>query len=619
MKGPRGELHYAKRQAGWRWRGALCRKLTLAPGEEAQVVFLMSWFFPNHYHYFVGERNVGHMYANWFADAGEVARYGVSGFDRLLKQSRAFCDNLYGGTIEPWLAASLNAQLTTFPQSFWWTADGDFAGWEGSACCQIIAGARTPWSSWQPLVFFPDLYMEMVRRMARFRPDREEDEECSCAAGFMELEQARRRGANREQRHAFGGWFEQRYKQLGYDRGDIVRGPGRAQRRTGLSGEASAVQVLRDYQWTGDEAYLRELWPILKEATEARVEADVNGDGLPDGLISFMTYDHWFVPATNCYRGTMWLSELKAAARIAELLGDGETARRFREVMEKGAESFERLLWNGEDHSLCYDPKKDAVDEGCLADQVSGHLYARLCGLGPIHPEDHVRSALRAVHRHNLLPEEGLLNGADPGGRDDWRYFCRYSARGDDEALAGQWVTPWTGTEYYVAATMMAEGLVEEGLDVARNVYERHAAVGMLYNQIECGEHYFRPMAAWAMLPALQGFVHVAAEGLLRFAPVLTPDRHDTAFILPHAWGRLAQRRTPKQQVDEVRVEYGALSLRTLVLDAGGRRPERVAVKLADAAVPCGWEVRDGDVIVTLEDETVLEAGARLKVTMRSK
>ncbi len=297
MKGGPGQLHYAKRQAGWRWRGALCRKLTLAPGEEAQVVFLMSWFFPNHYHYFAGERNVGHMYANWFADAGEVARYGAEGFGRLLEQSRAFCDNLYGGTIEPWLAASLNAQLTTFPQSFWWTAHGDFAGWEGSACCQIIAGARTPWSSWQPLIFFPDLYMEMVRRLAEFNPSEElPPQECSCSADFLDLERQRRQESSKEQRHAFGGWFEQRYRQLGYDREEIVRGPGRRQRRTGISGEGSAVQVLRDYQWTGDEAYLRELWPIVKETLEFGIEADANGDGLPDGLISFMTYDHWFVP-----------------------------------------------------------------------------------------------------------------------------------------------------------------------------------------------------------------------------------------------------------------------------------------------------------------------------------
>jgi len=609
IKVPCGELHCAKRQVGWRWRGAVCRKLTLAPGEEAEVVFLLSWFFPNHYHYFATDRNLGHMYANWFSGADDVAEYAAENYARLHAQSRAFCDSLYAGTTEPWLAASLNAQLTTFPQSFWWTKSGDLAAWEGSACCQLIAGARTHWSSWQPLMFFPELYLEMNRRMAAFRPPPQEDDE-----SFLALEWRRRHASSRQQRNAFGGWYEQRYKALGYDRQDFVRTP--QARRTGLGGEGSAIQLLRDYQWTGDEDYLRALWPVVRDGVEAGAKADTNGDGLPDGQISFITYDHWFLPATNCYRCTMWLVELKAAARIAQIAGEDETAARFTAIAERGAASFEKLFWNGEYYDLCYDPRKQAADEGCMADQVSGHLYARLCGLGPIHPPDHVRSALRAVHRHNRQPEEGLLNGADPRGRDDWRYFCRYSARGDDEALAGQWVTPWTGTEYYVAAAMVAEGLVEEGLDVARDIYERHAAVGMLYNQIECGEHYFRPMAAWALLPALQGLVYDAATGKLRFAPKASPEDFDMIFVLPVAWGRLRQERAAGLQSDVVRVESGALAVRTIVLERAGEPTSAVTVEADGRRLECRFESRGGEVVVSLSERLVLRAGNRLAVDL---
>jgi len=32
------------------WRGSLCSKVILQPGEQREIVFMMSWFFPNHYY-----------------------------------------------------------------------------------------------------------------------------------------------------------------------------------------------------------------------------------------------------------------------------------------------------------------------------------------------------------------------------------------------------------------------------------------------------------------------------------------------------------------------------------------------------------------------------------------
>ncbi|NLF39955.1 hypothetical protein GX586_10940, partial [bacterium] len=454
--------------------------------------------------------------------------------------------------------------LTTFPQSFWWTKDGEVAAWEGSACCQIIPNIHTIWSSFQPLLFFPDLYVQMKRRMAAF--GREGDETCRAGSSlFLELEQQRRRMSNQANRGALGGWFAQRYKQLGYDEKDFVPG-GRRRTSKAFLHIGSAVQLLRDYQWTGDGALLDDVWPMVRENIEHGMKADANGDGLQDGAISFLTYDHWFPPAANCYKATMWLAELSAAAALARLRGENAFARKCQKMLQTGAQSFERLFWNGEYYNLCRDDLKGADDAGCLADQVSGHLYLRLCGLPPVHDEDHVRSALRAVSRHNCTPEDGMINGADPRGRDDWRYFARYSARGDDERCAGQWVTPWTGTEYYVAAVMLAEGLVDEGFAVARDVYERHVAMGMLYNQIECGEHYFRPMAAWAMLPALQGLVYDRTAGALTIAPKTDADAFDSVFILPGAWGRVRHRRDDGTRRFTLELKAGALALQSLVL-----------------------------------------------------
>ena len=243
---------------------------------------------------------------------------------------------------------------------------------------------------------------------------------------------------------------------------------------------------------------------------------------------------------------------------------------------------------------------------------MSGQLYLRLCGLAPVHDEARIRQALIAVFKHNLKTEEGLLNGSDPRGRDDWRWFARYSDRGDDEALSGQWVTPWTGTEYYVAATMMTEGLAEQALAVARNVYDRHAAAGMHLNHIECGEHYFRAAAAWILLPALQGLVFDASRAELSFAPEIHPENFNTLFILPGVWGRLIQQRTGSSQCNKIQVEAGEISLQTFrvkvpAVKAPGLQVSRIIN--GNTPVAINWQKEEDAVIINLDEKAVLRPG----------
>ena len=40
--------------------------------------------------------------------------------------------------------------------------------------------------------------------------------------------------------------------------------------------------------------------------------------------------------------------------------------------------------------------------DGCLVDQLVGQYAATMTGLGALLDDDHVREALRAVHRHNF-------------------------------------------------------------------------------------------------------------------------------------------------------------------------------------------------------------------------
>jgi uncharacterized protein (DUF608 family) len=591
------------------WRGGVSMQVDLAPGQSKQMVFVMAWHFPNLYHYY-DQSPMGHMYENWFEDAAQVADYAAKNYTSLRSRSKTFVDQMYADLPAP-LAEGLNAQLTTFPQSFWWTRKGELACWEGMACCQILPNAWPMWSTFQPLLFFPEIYQQMKQRMASFDPENQDHRD---ASPFLAAERDRRVAFNqdRQKRNDLGGWFTQRYQKLGYPAEEFTSRPRRASQDRPFAGYVlSAVQVARDLLWTGDEGFLRENWPGLREKLLSRLESDENDDGLPDGLVSWMTYDHWFIPALNCYHATLSLADCRAGAFLARIMDDAPTARKLDAFVEKGKASMERILYNGEYYNLCYDPLKDSVDPGCMADQVSGQLYVRLCGLEPIHDVAHVRSALQAVFKYNRSEEEGLLNGSDPRGRDDWRYFARYSRRGEDEQIGGQWPTPWTGTEYYVAATMAAEGLVDQALAVVSDVHERHLDFGMVYNHIECGEHYFRPMVLWAILPALAGLVYDRRTGTLRCNPVLEPQNSRLPLLLPGVWGRLTQKKNPDRQENTFTVLTGTLPIETLEIPHFG---QDVSVQLGSEPLPVQSSRQGRMRTLTLEDPISLAQGRELLV-----
>ena len=92
----------------------------------------------------------------------------------------------------------------------------------------------------------------------------------------------------------------------------------------------------------------------------------------------------------------------------------------------------------------------------------------------------------------------------------------------------------WTGIEYQVAANMIYDGLVTEGLSVIRAVHLRYdGAKHNPWNEVECGDHYARSMSAWGCVLALQGLSLRRPNGLIGFAPQLQARQLYEAFSPP--------------------------------------------------------------------------------------
>ena len=87
----------------------------------------------------------------------------------------------------------------------------------------------------------------------------------------------------------------------------------------------------------------------------------------------------------------------------------------------------------------------------------------------------------------------------------------------------------WTGIEYQVAAHLIYEGYVEEGLTLVKAVRDRHDGYRRNpWNEVECGHHYARSTSSWAVLTALSGFECDMVRGRMSFRPRIQQDEFST-------------------------------------------------------------------------------------------
>ncbi|MCZ7545473.1 MAG: non-lysosomal glucosylceramidase [Anaerolineae bacterium] len=495
---------------------------TLNPGERKAYRFILTWFFPNRLNTWdrsllkplgIDEKEVGvarNHYATRFGDAWEVARYVHDEMPRLEADTRKFHAALFGSTLPPAVLDAVSANIVPMrSNTCFWLEDGRFYGWEGcfddAGCCP--GSCTHVWSYAQTIAFlFPSLEREM--RRIEFGVETEAD-------GFMHFRS---------------------YKTF---HGELAWGVRESE--AAIDGQmGSILRAYREWQLSGDRAYLAEVWPGIKRGIAfAAAHWDADGDGVLDGK-QHNTYDIQFY-GPNPLSSVHYLAALRAVEEMARVMGEPELAQRSRALFESGRTRLDELTWNGK----YFIQRIDDVDAykyqhgvGCLSDQLLGQLHAHVLGLGDLLPADHVRAAVKSIFDHNFMEsfrnhvncqrtyalndEAGLVLCTWPdGGRP--RFPFVYS----DEV--------WTGVEYQVAAHLIYEGWLDEGVTLVQAVRDRHDGVRRNpWDEVECGHHYARSMSSWAVLLALSGAQGDLGRGVLNFAPVAeaSPDPEPVQRVL---------------------------------------------------------------------------------------
>jgi hypothetical protein len=166
---------------------------------------------------------------------------------------------------------------------------------------------------------------------------------------------------------------------------------------------------------------------------------------------------------------------------------------------------------------------------------------------------------------------------------------------------------------------MIWEGMVEEGLAIARAVHDRYdASRRNPWNEVECGDHYARSMASYGVFLASCGFEHHGPGGRIVFAPRIHPEDFRAPFTAAEGWGTFAQRREEGNLTATIDVKKGRLALRVLGL-ADDRDAAAVRVEASLGGDPiAGATVRPaaapGMIDVFLPAEVVVEPGRPLVV-----
>ncbi|MCE5326254.1 MAG: non-lysosomal glucosylceramidase [Planctomycetaceae bacterium] len=542
--------------------GALAVSLTVPPRSEKAVTFLLTWRYPNRMGWGIGNNdggNVGNYYATQYKDAWDVAvRTAAKLADlerRTVEFASAVCDTPVPAEVKEAALYNISSLRT---QTAMRTRDGRLFGWEGCCdrvgCCQ---GSCTHVWNYEHVTGFLFGDLAWTMREVEFVHMTRDD-------GFMNF------------RTPLPLTFP---VQWGVAAADGQMG--------------ALMRLYREWQLSGDDARLKELWPKARKALEfAWLEKgwDPNKDGVMEGAQHHTLDIEYFGP--NPLTGVWYLGALRACQEMAAYLGETAFAATCSDLFARGRAWLDKHLFNGEyyEHKvvppmrlentipgLIWNRKRTDLRDpdmqlrkGCLCDQLVGQYTAHVCGLGYLLKKANVRKTYASLMKYNFREDfhhhlnisRGFALSGDKG-----LLMCTYPRGGEPKNYSGCYTECMTGFEYSAAIGMLQEGLTAQGLKCIKAIRDRYDGLTRSpFNEAECGHHYARAMAAWAALTTLTGFSYSGVTATMTLGAL----EGTSLWANGYAWGTCTQKRRGGKLDVELKVLGGKLKLSRLVVTGAG-------------------------------------------------
>ena len=591
--------------------GSICLQREIAPGAAADYTFVLAWHFPNRTPAWCGwtaprgEENtiIGNYYAQRFHDAWQVAEYTAANLPSLEKRTTQFLTAIRETTLPAPVKEAAMANLSTLvtPTCFR-TADGKFRGFEGindsSGCCH--GNCTHVWNYESATQFlFPALARSM--REAAFDLADHLDGVLPIRLNLPEGKQT-----------------------------------GGTTATDGTMGQI--IKAYLDWRISGDDAWLRNIWPKVKKAMEFSWVPggwDADRDGVAEG-VQHNTYDLEFY-GPNPMTGIYYLGALRACEEMARGAGDDPFAAECHRLFANGSKWIDANLFNGEyyiqqirgipvdkiaqplrSRGGAEDPEHPdyQLGDGCLADQLIGQYVADLAGLGPLVDPAHMRKTLASIYKYNYrdnLFEHDSVQRIYVLNDEAAVLICDYGKGKRPRIPFSYFQEAWTGIEYLFAAQLFYAGMVSEGVQCVENVRRRYDGERRNpWDEFECGHHYARAMSAWSGLLALSGFTYDGTRKSVVALPKLRPANFSSFWSTGTGWGMFSQSAAGSRTRFSLSVLHGKLPCRTVELacevPAGAKSSASLGTR------PLTHQLKGGEKRATFlfGDEVVLAEGDRL-------
>lgn len=571
--------------------GTVVASVKVKPSEKKKVRFVLSWNIPNNYNYWSEYKNENgaditwkNYYAKLFCDSSESAVYSLDNWDSLFSRTAAFKNMLYSTTVPEYVkdAAAANLSVLKSPTVLR-LEDGSFYGWEGvheenGSCegtCQHV------WNYAYAMCFlFPKL--ERSIRDLEFKYSMAKD----------------------------GKTVFRMTLPAGREPVDF---------RACLDGQMGVIiKFYREWKLSGDNKWLAENWENIKKVLEyAWSDAnpdkwDADKDGVLEGRQHHTLDMEMFGPSS--WLEGMYLLALKAAAEMAEFLGDVKKAEEYTSLFEKGRDWMKNNLFNGryfiqkidiDDKSVtdAFDASDDywndeteeikyQIGDGSSIDQMLAQWHSDIIGLGEIYDKEQINTALSEMMKNNYKPT--MRDFVNP-----WRNFSINDDAGSVICVYPENVRkpkipiPYceetmTGFEYSFAGLLLSSGRISDGFKVIKAVRDRFDGKHRNpWNEFECGNNYARSMASYAAIPILSGFEFDLPHKHIGFNPYVKDD-FKTVWSVDGAWGGFCL----DEKTAVLAVEEGRLTLESF----GAKFAENVSELYADGE-KIEFEFQNGKII----------------------
>ena len=492
--------------------GSLAVKTVLAPNEEKDIRFLITWCFPNRPAWRNDKYNVGNYYATKYQDSWDVAKQTLAKLPSLENNTKTFVNAFINSDIPMIVKEAALFNLAHFrTQLGFRIKEGYFMGWEGTAdnTGRGIGSCTHVWNYDQTIPF---LFGEIAQTMRDTEFGFATDENGLMSFRIeLPLENAQKWG------------------------------------KAAADGQMGCImKYYREWQLSGDDDFLKKHWLKVKKSLQfcwIKGGWDADKDGVMEGAQHNTMDVEYYGP--NPQMGFWYLGALRAAEEMANHLGEKDFAKTCRSLYENGSAWMDKHLFNGEYYEQEIRPPmseenvaaglmvgmgtKDLTSpdyqlgKGVLVDQLVGQVMAHILDLGYLAKKENIRKTNDAIIKYNH--RESLLKHAN---------FMRSYALGDESALlmaaypGERPKTPFpyftevmTGFEYTAAVGMLYENQLENGLKTISDIRARYDGKKRSpYDEAEFGHHYARSMMAWAGVLACTGFHYSGVDKSMSFTSV---------------------------------------------------------------------------------------------------